>query len=82
LAGVGASADPELRPSAVELALQADRGDPVLVRPRNRLALAQRAIEADREDPGHVIVERFARSHDTVDVGQQRVGQTFVVANR
>src|SRR5947207_2897379 len=80
LAGVDAGADLELRAIAIAEPLQADRGASLLVRGGDRFALAEAAVEADREAPRRVVADRAAHAHDAADVRQQRPGLHLAVA--
>lgn len=44
------------------VSLQADGGR------RPTTAIAERAVEADRERPGHLVVQRAAHPHEAIDV--------------
>jgi len=80
LASVGSDADAELRAIRFGQRLQADRGVALPVRRHDRLLLAERAVEADREGPRHVAGERATHPHDAVDVREQRLGRCLAVA--
>jgi hypothetical protein len=77
---IDASANLELRTLAVGQPVEADRGAPLPVGRRDRLAFAEPAVEADREVPRRVIADRAAHSHYAVDMSQQRLGLRLAVA--
>jgi len=79
LVRVDAITDLELRSIAVVEALQADRGAPLLVRGRDRLAFSQPTVEADREVPGCVVADGASHSYDAIDMCQQRLGLHLAV---
>ncbi|HSJ99828.1 MAG TPA: hypothetical protein VK932_01250 [Kofleriaceae bacterium] len=78
--GVDPRADLELRAIRVAQSFQADRGVPVPVCRRDRLLLAEGAVEADREGPRHVIVERATHPDNAVDMREQRLRRCLPMA--
>jgi hypothetical protein len=80
LAGVDAGADAEPGAIAVGEPLETDRSAALRVRGGDRLALAEAAVEADREGPHRFVGDRAAHPDDTADVPHQRLGVELAVA--
>lgn len=60
--------------------LQADRRTSLPVCRRDRLAVSQPPVEADRVRPGDLAAGLAAQAHDAVDVREQRLGLRLAVA--
>ena len=60
--------------------IEVDRRLGLLERCRDRLLLAQAAVEPDRKATRHVVVDRAAHAHDAVDVAAQGLGDRRRVA--
>src|SRR5262245_29640002 len=70
---------PELGLNAL-VPFQAERSAALLVRGRDRPALAQAAIEADGESDRCWVRNRARHLHDAIDMPHERVGQIVAVA--